>query len=449
MQAVQTLVAIGDIRPREVLPILSLAFVSGHVEVRNKTTLSALSSSSSSSTLLNNDEDVHATKTASGTAAATMTDNIKLSQEQRIKLAEALMFIIRRRAATDEYVPLLVNVMIFGSNRNDRIGDMANTSKKNNNHNNDNAFGQKSIVKQRRIQQNETHRYFLGLDENDDDNNDNNNDGSPKTYDDGYELTTTTTTMKKERWEEQDIRLRTGGPIFTSEEIDVVRAGRVSVLAELLSVSKSYTIASHCHIIVRLSIDVLRLETSRVVCRAAALLIRELFACVLREQYDDNDDSVPSDPFRTQLSSLIISNGSHLGIDDENEGRYKQALALTRALISSETNASSRNDVASDEEVLVSILQAHAFGQGPSSYDDDGTRSTNRRAQKIAMADDPTTSVRCREALELRNEANRLGLFAAARLMIVRQEADNSIPSILTSPSRKSSKAINRIIEID
>ena len=51
------------------------------------------------------------------------SEGVKLVPEQQIKLAEALMFLIRRRAATDEYVPLLINMMIFG--RASRIGDQS------------------------------------------------------------------------------------------------------------------------------------------------------------------------------------------------------------------------------------------------------------------------------------------------------------------------------------
>eukprot|EP00957_Ditylum_brightwellii_P009387 709866-Ditylum_brightwellii.AAC.1 len=83
--------------------------------------------------------------------------------------------------------------------------------------------------------------------------------------------------------EELQLRVNTGGPVFDTEEDDAVRAACISVVAELVSVLHPEVVARHCHEIVRLGTDALRLDASRPVRRAASLLCRELYACVLRE----------------------------------------------------------------------------------------------------------------------------------------------------------------------
>ena len=83
LAAIQTIVAVGDLHPQRVLPKIAIAIV------RKK--LAAFDTR----------KDNHP-----------LTETKQLSQEQVIKLAEALMFIIRRRAVSDEYVPMLVNLML-------------------------------------------------------------------------------------------------------------------------------------------------------------------------------------------------------------------------------------------------------------------------------------------------------------------------------------------------
>jgi hypothetical protein len=280
--------------------------------------------------------------------------DIQLSQEQRIKLAEALMFSIRRRATTDEFVQVLVNIMVFGSV--ERIGSQTGNPK--------DTGGQLLI-------QEETQNYFFRLDRKE-------------------ELEQET---QEEKWEEQDIRLKTGGPVFAMEETDVVRSARVSVLAELASESKPSSLAPHCRLLVRLAIDILRLDSSRLVCRAASLLARELYGCLLREQ--------------DELAEAI----------DDPQNRSVNPIPLAVALISS------------DEELLLSTLQNHASSRGDES---------ERRIH------DPATTVRCQEAIRLREQAEEAGVLTAARLVLSQGEL-NHIPNILTSFRQNHSG----IIEID
>ena len=310
-------------RPRDVLPKVATAVVTGGL------------------------------KTGKAAGSSSPTD-IQLSLEQRIKLAEALMFVIRRRAATDEFIQILVNIMVFGSV--ERIGSQPGP--------------QKGVVGQDLLQE-ETHKYFFRLDRQE-------------------ELEEET---QEEKWEEQDIRLKTGGPMFTMEEAGVVRSARVSVLAELVSASKPSSVAPHCDLLLRLVIDVLRLDSSRTVCRAASLLARELYASVIREQ--------------DELAEALN------GPQDQSVNPLPVAVAL----------------ISSDEDLLLSSLQNHASSRGDES---------ERRVH------DPTTTVRCKEAIRLREQAEKTGILTAARL-ILSQGKLNHIPNILTSFRQNQS----RIIEID
>jgi hypothetical protein len=322
-KAVQTIVSIGDMRPREVLPIVGSAVVSGTLK--------------------------------SGTeASSSLTSDIRLSQEQRIKLAEALMFIVRRRAAADEFAVLLVNLMMFGSV--DRIGSQT----------------ENTDAEQQRFIQDKTHDYFLRLDHRPEELEQESQEG---------------------KWEEQDTRVKTGGPVFSMEETDIVRSARVSVLAELVTVSKPSTVAPHCRLFVRLIIDVLRLDSSRTVCRAAALLARECYGCLLREQ--------------NELAEAVDDPNHHGGAP----------LPLAVALLSS------------DEELLFSTLRNHALSRG-----DDSER----------RVDDPATAVRCQEAISLREQADEAGIFTAARL-VLSQSAPSPLPSILSGFRQNNSG----IIQID
>ena len=123
--------------------------------------------------------------------------------------------------------------------------------------------GEQTTNEKQLVMQENTTKYFVGADGQKDDS-----------------------TTKQEERQEQDIRVRTGGPVFAVEEADSIRAARISVLAELVSVSTPSVMARYCSILIPLIVDTLQLETSRLVGRAAALLARELYTCVLREGED-------------------------------------------------------------------------------------------------------------------------------------------------------------------
>jgi hypothetical protein len=335
-QAIQTIVAVGDLSPRDVFPVLGSAIAAGSLKINDG-------------------------------------GNVDLVSEQRIKLAEALMFLIRRRAVTDEFVPLLVNMMVFGSLV--RIG------------NQDVVGGtdeEASRSKQCLLMQQETDNYFTGKIYH------SQREGVPHTDDDTDELTMT------ERHEEQDTRFRTGGPVFSTEEADLVRAARVSVLVELVSVSRPAAMAPYASLLVRLCIDALHLDTSRPVSRVASLLARELYGSILREQ-------------EALLEAMIESQNEPTKFKHAN-----RSIPFTMAIISSSIGS---------EEVLFSSLKQQASFLAV--IDDDASK---RRRY------DPATSVRCREAVSWREQAEEGGIFASAKLLLSDQKMmeSNSRSTLLT-----------------
>ncbi len=307
LAAIQTIVAIGDLRPKHVLPQLAVALVTGELDC--------------------------------GTL---------ISNEQRIKLAEALMFIIRRRAAPAEYFPQLVNLIIFGSV--EKIGTFIDTPSD----------------ESKRLFAIETDKYFLGVSVEEEES--------------------TFVENQKELWEEKDIRVKTGGPVYVLEVHDLIRSIRLSVLAELASVSPPSTLAPYCRLLIKLVTDILRLDTSRTTCRAAALLAREFYGCLLREA--------------DQLNG-------------EMEGKNSSPLPLAVAIVS----------LADEEELLITTLQNCISGIGK-------------------YVSDPATAARSQEALEFRKEAD--DILVVARL-IDRQNQSFNVPSIFTTMIREKP----HIIEID
>lgn len=300
LAAVQSLVAIADADPREVVPIIGRAICSG--------TMSS----------------------ARQAEASAETKEIGLTVEQRIKLTEALLFTIRRRGeAVSSFVPLLMNLFLYGLSE-ESVPDSA------------------SEMDSRLIQE-KTHRYFV--------------QGSDSHQDD--EATSPSR-------EELDLRIRTGGPVFQTEENDVLRAGCIAVLSELISSAAQSSVARHCFSLMHFATNSLNLEASRPVRRATALLCCELYRAVLREQ--DQDDNLENDVARS-LAVEIVSSGE--------EELYS---ALGRCMDTNETSSST---------------------------------------SKLRLYD-PATAERCKEALQARAEAESSGVFAAAKLYVVSTNQENS-----------------------
>ena len=213
LAGIQTLVAICDVSPSEILPLTATLVAKGVIS-----DLAVLSADAKVSSV-----------------------TISLTPEERIKCAEALIFMIRRRGESIyAYSRLLFDLMLFG------------TQQSHQEHLSQHHYFLLDI-------QDQTHSYFVGTDD-ETDNNDN--------------------------LHERRVRLNTGGPVFEMEEDDLLRSTSISIVCELISVLQSASIVSYCRILVKLAIDALRLDDSRPVRRAAASLARDLYASVENELVD-------------------------------------------------------------------------------------------------------------------------------------------------------------------
>ena len=336
LAAIQTIVAVGDLHPRRVLPKIASAIVQSQLQLGGSDT---------------NSGKFH------------RAEPIQLSQEQVIKLAEALMFIIRRRAVTDEYIPILANLMLRGGSSRTLLTE---TSAKND-----------APIKQdpQRIQR-ETDNYFVA-------GRIQNEETTEEAPDDGNALT------KKELWEEQDIRVKTGGPVFDIEEAEIVRSLRISVLSELVASSASQAVAPYVGSLTRLAIEALHLEgRSRIVQRSAARLARELYARVLREAIDLSD-----------------------ALGDIEDLSASAVAPISIALVES------------DEEALSATLRA--IGSGKSAPNNESVA-------------DSTVVARCKEAIGLRDEADQKGVFLASKLVLEEHHKLKELPVLFQGLDRPS-----------
>lgn len=206
LASIQTISAIGDLYPERTLSVLLQGVTSEALEL-------------------------------------TSSEVLQISHSQRVKIIEALTFVVRRRGlAIESHAPLIFNRILFGSSA------IGNTS----------SFAQDEVI-QRMIQK-ETDEYFNNLEDED--------------FSDATEQS-----------EERMIRFKTGGPIFDAEEYDSVRSATIALLAELISALRPFEIASYCPVLVGLCNDALMLDHSRLVRRSAALVARELYECVHREHH--------------------------------------------------------------------------------------------------------------------------------------------------------------------
>jgi hypothetical protein len=288
----------------------------------------------------------------------------ELSFEQRAKLAEAVIFLIRTRGSFDSELHHLLELFIFGS-------DSAN-----------NVLSEETNVPNAKKIQELTHTYFLN----------------------GSDLDKDETFSVEEYWNEIGVRVKTGGPMFVSEESDLVRSSIVSLVGELVSVINTVITARYCKILISCCIETLVLERSRPVRRAGALLGKELYNAVVREQ------------------SNVSSSWSLFGAD----------IPLASAMVEGK------------EEVLGKVLERCL------NADD-----LNILGEEKKRFFDPATAARCQEALTLRSEAVSGGIFAAGRLILEERRLNESpIARILNQSmtghnDQTSTKKLFKIEEID
>jgi hypothetical protein len=268
------------------------------------------------------------------------TVEVRLSPEQRIKLTEALLFTIRRRGnAIYEFVPLLATLFLYG--KPESAGD-------------DLAYGLDALIQEK------THRYFV--------------QGSDDRQNDGESFERSS--------DEVDLRVKTGGPVFQTEENDVLRAGCIAVLSELVSSTHPSVVARYCRSLIHFATNSLNLEASRPVRRAAALLCCELYRAMLREQ--DGEISRDRDNFLDLSDSLAVEM------------------------------------VSSDEEALNAALR-----RCMDVNDIAGSTAPPLISNKLRLYD-PATAERCKEALDARAEAERCGVIAAGKLHVMSTQQEHS-----------------------
>jgi hypothetical protein len=312
LAAIQCIVAAADLNPSKVLPLVGFAL-------------------------------------ASGVLAITEDGNteLELTSEQRVKLGEALIFSIRRRARIDEFITTLMDLMIFGGKSGNPEGSDAKTVDR---------------------MQKETQDYFFMRETDTEAGNGNDEDDL------------------EEKEERQYLRVNTGGPLFRSEEADVVTAARITVVSELVSASRPAVVSKYCTSVLRIAIESLRLDSSRPVRRAAAFLAREIYHSLIREYYD------------------MIDMISGTGDDDE----ISTDLALATAMTSSK-----------DDEALAAALQRCL------SAEDLGDVSESKY-----RLFDAATVARCEEALGSRQEAVDGGLLVVARMIADSKKLESGTPAV-------------------
>ncbi|KAL7466148.1 hypothetical protein ACHAXS_006441 [Conticribra weissflogii] len=312
LASIHTLVAVSDVCPSEMMPLMGAVVATGSVFM----TLAAASES-------------------------IVTAEVTLSQEQRIKATEALIFMIRRRGeGIFMHGPLLLDMMLFGPKK-------AHCSKK------------KDSSRHPQMIQSLTHSYFMGLDGHDSDNDDEN--------------------------EDRKIRLKTGGPVFDTEEDDLLRSATISVVCELIAALNPAVIATYCPILVQLAITALRLDSSRPVRRAAAFLSREIYACVEKET------------------------------NESGSGNGNTSSSMAVALMSA------------DEESLFNLLRLCLSAD---EVDYKSKDRCNRAVKGKVRLVDPATQSRCEEALKIRQDLDDSGILNAAKLAAISILGDANNPVV-------------------
>lgn len=258
-----------------------------------------------------------------------------LTNEQRIKVAEAITFSTRRRPMlNDDLLSFLIELMIFGPAAKSHQESYS-------------IFDAVSA-------QHQTHHYYL-------------NGLSPRLETDADSSID---------WDALETRIRTGGPLFASEEDDIVRASMLNVCAELLASSETPGISRLFPTLVSASYLGLSLEISRPVRRSAVCLAIELYSALLREA-----DS----------------------IDGNTTGFISIPLAMALA--------------ASREDRLHIALERCCNGI---DLADLGVAK-----QRVF---DPTLEARCNEALRLRQQAEERGIISAGRLALSSKREIQSNP---------------------
>jgi hypothetical protein len=171
-----------------------------------------------------------------------------VSVEQRVKLSEALCFIIRRRGSFARELLIVFQLLAYGPKPPETEASDGKTE----------------------AMQLATHEYFV----------------LEQPVGEYVEEADDQAVDMDEYWKGVELRARTGGPLFNVEEEEVIRAATITLVSELVSVVSRDVTASYCEILMDCCITTLQLESSRPIRRAGATLARELYAALVCEQDD-------------------------------------------------------------------------------------------------------------------------------------------------------------------
>lgn len=299
LAAIQTLVAIADERPTHFLPLLCRGVSLGAVQLAR--------------------------------------EEVLLSSEQRIKVAEALLFVIRRRAGIYEHLSSLLGMLALGS-----VEKLS--------HDLDTPSQALQIAE-------ETHAYFLNIESR------HAKEEELSAYDAPDDV---------------DVRLRTGGPLFASEEADAVIASIMNVVTEAVVIAHPSLSAHFCSVLISCAVEKLRLGSARPLRRAGALLARELYGSLIREQ-DEFLNSITNDK--------------------------ESCCPMSVAMVS-----------AGEESLYATLVRC------VNNYD--------LKDSQLSRTYDPTTAIRCQEALQLREQGEAGGILPAGRLVAASKSEDEKNPIV-------------------
>jgi hypothetical protein len=264
-------------------------------------------------------------------------EEVLLSSEQRIKVAEALLFVIRRRAGIYEHLSSLLGMLALGS-----VEKLS--------HDLDTPSQALQIAE-------ETHAYFLNIESR------HAKEEELSAYDAPDDV---------------DVRLRTGGPLFASEEADAVIASIMNVVTEAVVIAHPSLSAHFCSVLISCAVEKLRLGSARPLRRAGALLARELYGSLIREQ-DEFLNSITNDK--------------------------ESCCPMSVAMVS-----------AGEESLYATLVRC------VNNYD--------LKDSQLSRTYDPTTAIRCQEALQLREQGEAGGILPAGRLVAASKSEDEKNPIV-------------------
>eukprot|EP00559_Dactyliosolen_fragilissimus_P000218 CAMPEP_0184874472 /NCGR_PEP_ID=MMETSP0580-20130426/42419_1 /TAXON_ID=1118495 /ORGANISM="Dactyliosolen fragilissimus" /LENGTH=692 /DNA_ID=CAMNT_0027377499 /DNA_START=547 /DNA_END=2625 /DNA_ORIENTATION=+ len=382
LAAIQAIVDIADVHPLHVMPLLGSAATTGILQFLQLT------------------EPISTWKKKHDTSYYNNKLLLNLNSNQRIKLTEAVIFAIRRRGcAILSHVPDLMKSVLYSPKLNNNK-DMPYSRTRNDEEQRISQSKSENIIEPNfetmvTIQQ-QTDSYFRY--------------GSyRKDVYSSNDLDELSDTLSCENdYNESLARLKTGGPVFESEETDILRSTQLSIASEIIAVvHRPSSISQFCSALIRLGQTSLSLDASRSIRRVAALLAREIYSCALRELTSVRDD--------TNVMA------SHLGPIQLTMDTKNEDTSFLVALVGCQ-----------EEKSLYFSLIRCVNANDVDYISKEGTVYPSIKG-KVRLYD-PATVVFCKEALETREILDKLGILKSLSIVVenTRREAQDPLCNLLT-----------------